>query len=82
MKETPGGLAAWPRPVRPMTICEGNNATVEVMLAARASMPVSISDGSVMNEPPPANAFWAPAHSDAKKRITSGSMDSFWCESQ
>ena len=32
------------------------------MLAARASMPVSISAGSVMNEPPPASAFWVPAH--------------------
>ena len=30
---------------------------VEVMFAARASMPESMSDGSVMNEPPPASAF-------------------------
>ena len=49
------------RPVMPMTICAGNSATVEVMLAARASMPVNISAGSVMNEPPPASAFCAPA---------------------
>jgi hypothetical protein len=39
-----------------------------LMLAARASMPVSIRDGSVMNEPPPANAFRAPAHIDAMMR--------------
>ena len=38
---------------------------VEVMLAARASIPVNISAGKVMNDPPPASAFCAPAHTDA-----------------
>src|SRR6185312_12456938 len=46
----------------------GNSATVEVMLAARASIPVSISEGSVRNEPPPASAFCAPAQIEATKR--------------
>src|SRR5208282_483177 len=41
----PGGVPAPARPVKPLTSCAGNSATVEVMLAARASMPVSISDG-------------------------------------
>src|SRR5947209_6084768 len=40
VNETPGGLSACLRPVRPMTICAGNSAPVEVMLAARAYMPV------------------------------------------
>src|ERR1700733_1569186 len=56
---SPVGLPASARPVKPVTRCAGNSATVEVMLAARASMPVSISDGRVMNEPPPAREFWA-----------------------
>ena len=64
--ESPGGLSACARPVKPITICAGNSAIVEVMLAARASMPVSISAGSVMNEPPPASAFCAPAQSEAR----------------
>src|ERR1700677_2653782 len=67
---SPLGLAASARPVKPVTSCAGNNATVEVMLAARASMPVSISDGRVMNEPPPASAFCVPAHIAAMKRTT------------
>src|SRR5271166_1300179 len=67
----PGGLFASARPVKPVTSWAGNSATVEVMLAARASMPVSISDGSVMNEPPPASAFCAPAQIAAMKRTTS-----------
>ena len=69
--DRPGGLRASDRPVKPVTSCAGNNATVEVMLAARASMPVSISDGRVMNEPPPASAFCAPAQIDATKRMAS-----------
>src|SRR5579862_6891171 len=44
------------------------------MLAARASMPENISEGSVMNEPPPASAFCAPAHMAAKKRTMVASM--------
>ncbi len=67
----PGGLLESERPVKPVTIWAGNSATVDVMLAARASMPVSISDGSVMNEPPPASAFCAPAQIEAMKRTTS-----------
>ena len=55
--DSPGGLLASARPVRPVTTCAGKSATVEVMLAARASMPVSISDGKVMKDPPPASAF-------------------------
>jgi hypothetical protein len=55
--------------VKPVTSCAGNSATVEVMLAARASMPVSISDGRVTNEPPPASAFCTPAHIAAMKRM-------------
>ena len=65
---SPGGLCASARPVNPMTTWEGNSATVEVMLAARASMPVSMSAGNVMNDPPPASAFCTPAHSEATKR--------------
>ena len=56
-KERPAAPETSLRPVQPVAICAGNSAMVEVMLAARASMPVSISDGSVMNEPPPASAF-------------------------
>jgi hypothetical protein len=68
---SPVGLAASARPVKPVTSCAGNSATVEVMLAARASMPVNISDGRVMNEPPPASAFCTPAHIEATKRTIS-----------
>src|SRR5271165_2423274 len=67
----PGGVSAPARPVKPVTSCAGNSATVDVMLAARASMPVSISDGKVMNEPPPASAFCVPAQIEAMKRMTS-----------
>ena len=66
---SPVGLSASARPVKPVTSWAGNSATVEVMLAARASMPVSISDGRVMNEPPPASAFCAPAQIEAMKRM-------------
>src|ERR1700722_6755015 len=66
---SPVGVPASVRPVKPVTSCAGNSATVEVMLAARASMPVSISDGRVMNEPPPASAFCTPAHIEAMKRM-------------
>src|SRR5271166_3393637 len=66
----PGGLFASARPVKPVTSWAGNSAMVEVMLAARASMPVSISDGRVMNEPPPASAFCVPAQIAAMKRTT------------
>ena len=75
----PRGLRASARPVKPVTSWAGNSATVEVMLAARASMPVSISDGSVMNEPPPASAFCAPAHSEAMKRMTRALIMSVGC---
>jgi hypothetical protein len=47
---------------------------VEVMFAARASMPVSIKAGKVMKVPPPANAFWIPAHKETAKSIISSSM--------
>src|SRR5271157_4026967 len=67
----PGGLL----PVNPVTSCAGNSATVEVMFAARASMPVSISEGRVMNDPPPASAFCAPAQIEATNRIASAVID-------
>ena len=56
--------------MKPVTSWAGKSATVEVMFAARASMPVSISDGRVMNEPPPASAFCAPAQIEATNRTT------------
>jgi hypothetical protein len=56
------------RPVRPVAACAGKSAIVEVMFAARASMPVSISAGKVMKVPPPANAFCIPAHKEMMKR--------------
>jgi len=34
-------------------------------------MPVSISEGKVMKDPPPASAFWAPAQIEATNRIAS-----------
>src|SRR5271166_111044 len=68
--ERPGGLSASDRPVNPVTSCAGKSAIVEVMLAARASIPVSISEGRVRNDPPPASAFCAPAQIAAMKRIT------------
>src|SRR5208282_5263009 len=71
----PGGLIASDRPVNPVTSCAGNSATVEVMFAARASMPVSISEGRVMNDPPPASAFCAPAQIEATNRIASAVID-------
>ncbi len=69
--DRPGGLSESERPVKPVTSWAGNSATVEVMLAARASMPVSISDGKVMNEPPPASAFCAPAQIEATNKMRS-----------
>ena len=47
------------RAIQPPVSWPGKSATVEVMFAARASMPVRISAGRVMNEPPPANWFCA-----------------------
>src|SRR5205823_6041927 len=38
------------------------------------SIPVNINAGSVMNEPPPASAFCAPAHSAATKRMAKDGM--------
>src|ERR1700730_17347072 len=40
------------------------------MLAARASMPVSIREGMVMNAPPPASAFCVPAQRAARNSTT------------
>jgi hypothetical protein len=65
---SPVGAPASVRPVKPVRSCAGKSATVEVMLAARASIPVNISDGRVMNAPPPASAFCTPAHVAAMKR--------------
>ena len=42
---------------------------VEAMLAARASSPVSIRAGRVMNEPPPASAFCVPAQKAATSKM-------------
>ena len=72
--DRPSAPCAPARPVKPVTIWAGNSATVEVMLAARASMPVNISDGRVMNEPPPASAFCPPAHSDATNNTINAAM--------
>src|SRR5574337_1247509 len=71
---SPGGVSACARPVTPVTTCAGNSATVEVMLAARASIPVSISDGRVMKDPPPASAFCAPAQIEATNRMRRGTI--------
>ncbi len=54
------------QPWMPVAAWLGNSATEDVMLAARASMPVNIRVGRVMKEPPPARAFWHPAHMAAK----------------
>src|SRR5882757_10734730 len=43
---------------------------VDVILAARGLIPLRISSGRVMKDPPPASAFCAPAHTEARKRIT------------
>jgi hypothetical protein len=70
--ERPLAPLAFFQPCRPAVSWPGNSATVEVMLAARASIPVSISAGKVMKEPPPANAFWQPAQRAAKNSTASG----------
>ena len=44
----------------------GKQRHEEVIFAASASIPVNIRDGRVMKEPPPARAFWHPAHRAAK----------------
>ena len=72
LKDSPAAPVTRLRPVSAVAICAGNRAMVEVMLAARASMPVNISAGRVTNEPPPASAFCTPAHSAARNRTTSG----------
>ena len=53
------------RPARPVVICPGNSAIVDVMLASFGSSPAAISAGRVMNDPPPASAFCTPAHRPA-----------------
>ncbi len=53
------------RAIQPPASWPGKSATVDVMFAALASMPVRISAGRVMNEPPPASWFCAPAHTAA-----------------
>ncbi len=65
LKVSPAAPATCLRPVQPVASCAGKSATVEVMLAARASMPVSMSAGRVRKEPPPARAFCTPAHNAA-----------------
>src|SRR6185437_2398997 len=55
------------RPARPVVTWPGKRAMVEVMLAARASIPARISAGKVTNEPPPASAFWTPAQRPAAR---------------
>ena len=44
------------------------SAIVDVMFAARASSPASSSIGNVKNVPPPASAFWMPAHTATRNR--------------
>src|SRR5208282_440368 len=65
--DRPSKPEALARLVYPVTSWAGNSATVDVILAARASIPAAISAGKVMNEPPPAKAFCAPAQIDATK---------------
>ena len=60
-KLRPSAPDTWRRPVNPVATWPGNNAIVEVTLAALAPMPNSRRAGKVMKEPPPASAFWAPA---------------------
>jgi hypothetical protein len=55
------------RPASPVVTWPGNSATVEVIFAARASSPARMSAGRVMNDPPPASAFCAPAQSPARR---------------
>ena len=58
------------RPIQDPATWPGKRATAEVMLAVRASMPVRIRAGRVMNDPPPASWFCAPAHRAATNRMT------------
>src|SRR6185369_1869986 len=46
------------------------------MLAASALMPVNIKAGKVRKVPPPAKAFWMPAQTATRKRMTSAAMAS------
>ena len=54
------------RPAIPVVIWPGNSAMVLVIFANFGSSPASISAGRVTKDPPPANAFCAPAQSPAK----------------
>ncbi len=69
------------RPASPVASWPGNMAIVDVMLAARASMPVRMRAGKVTNEPPPASAFCTPAQSPAVNRMGSEliTSDGRWC---
>ena len=70
LKLRPSAPETWLRPAMPVAIWPGNRATVDVMLAALAPMPNNSNAGNVMNEPPPARAFWAPATTAATIRST------------
>src|SRR3954471_5092583 len=48
------------------------------MLAASALMPVNIKAGRVRKVPPPAKAFWMPAHTATRKRRISPVMVPLW----
>ena len=68
--DSPAAPATCSRPAKLEVTWPGNSAMVEVMLAAqRAVMLVSINAGRVKKVPPPANAFWMPAHTATAKRI-------------
>ena len=60
------------RPQKPETTCMGNNAMVDVMLAARGSRPAIKRAGKVRKDPPPAMVFVMPA---MKKAAVSRILD-------
>ena len=64
----PGGAAMSRRPTQPVVTWPGKSAKVDAMFAVRASRPLRIRVGKVTKEPPPANAFWTPAHSAARNK--------------
>ena len=66
-KGSPPAPATCRRPPQLEVIWPGKSATVDVILAASAVIPVNISAGRVRNVPPPARAFCTPAHTATRK---------------
>jgi hypothetical protein len=73
-KDSPPAPATCARPPQLEVTWPGNSATVDVILAASAVMPVSIKAGRVRKVPPPASAFWMPAQTATKKRMIKAVM--------